>query len=313
MTAMIVISIVAYLGLAAAFLFLDDKRYQDIALASTILSSIWAFICLLDKAVIGIIIYMVLGLIAACFYAMEKDEDAQKKKNKATKPKDKTLAVCLAFTLGTFGVHKFYLGKSTPAAFYILFWWTFIPTVISIMEAIFLLTSEQNAFDSKYNSNVDPNALAKPAASAQPTAQKNLMGQFANTVAQAAPAQPNQYYGAPVNYAQPVANPAINYAQPPVNYGQPVAYPAASFAQPTANFVQPPVAQTAAPEPFVEEEDDEKVYYRNIKLNSRSGVAKPCPGVANVEGTLENFSIDVIIDGEEKKSFNVKYGNISLN
>ena len=49
-------------------------------------------------------------------------------------PKNMFIAAILAFTLGWFGAHKFYLGKMKSGIIYLLFFWTFIPFFISIVE-----------------------------------------------------------------------------------------------------------------------------------------------------------------------------------
>jgi TM2 domain-containing membrane protein YozV len=64
--------------------------------------------------------------------------------------KNKIVAALLAFFLGGFGLHKFYLGKVGAGILYLLFSWTFIPSIIAFFEAVsFLLVSDQ-AFKSKY-------------------------------------------------------------------------------------------------------------------------------------------------------------------
>ena len=58
-----------------------------------------------------------------------------KNKNRYKNMKNKTVAGLLAFFLGGFGVHKFYLGNPN-GIFYLLFCWTFIPAIIALIEAI---------------------------------------------------------------------------------------------------------------------------------------------------------------------------------
>lgn len=65
--------------------------------------------------------------------------------------KDKTIAAILALFLGGLGVHKFYLGKYLSGILYLVFSWTFIPTILGFISGIsYLLTSEES-FDRKYN------------------------------------------------------------------------------------------------------------------------------------------------------------------
>jgi TM2 domain-containing membrane protein YozV len=52
--------------------------------------------------------------------------------------KDEMLGVLLALFLGTFGAHRFYLHENGCGALYVLFFWTGIPTLISLVEAFFM-------------------------------------------------------------------------------------------------------------------------------------------------------------------------------
>jgi hypothetical protein len=50
--------------------------------------------------------------------------------------KNKTVAGVFAILLGGIGVHKFYMGKVLMGILYLLFCWTFIPSVVGIIEGI---------------------------------------------------------------------------------------------------------------------------------------------------------------------------------
>ncbi|KPS90936.1 hypothetical protein AN697_28135, partial [Enterobacter cloacae subsp. cloacae] len=50
--------------------------------------------------------------------------------------KSRIAAALLAFFLGGFGAHKFYLGKIGQGFLYLIFCWTFIPAIIAFIEFI---------------------------------------------------------------------------------------------------------------------------------------------------------------------------------
>ncbi|MBP1889159.1 TM2 domain-containing membrane protein YozV [Clostridium moniliforme] len=63
--------------------------------------------------------------------------------------KSKVTAGLLAIFLGGFGIHKFYLGKIFQGILYILFCWTYIPSIISFIEGIIYLTKSDEAWAEK--------------------------------------------------------------------------------------------------------------------------------------------------------------------
>lgn len=64
--------------------------------------------------------------------------------------KSRVTAAVLAFFLGGFGIHKFYLGKTAQGVLYLLFCWTFIPAIIAFIEFIIYLTMSDETFEEKY-------------------------------------------------------------------------------------------------------------------------------------------------------------------
>jgi TM2 domain-containing membrane protein YozV len=64
--------------------------------------------------------------------------------------KSRIAAALLAFFLGGFGIHKFYLGRVGQGIIYLLFCWTLIPAFISFIEFIVYLTMTDEAFEQKY-------------------------------------------------------------------------------------------------------------------------------------------------------------------
>lgn len=64
--------------------------------------------------------------------------------------KSKIAAGLLGIFLGGLGIHKFYLGKAGMGVLYLLFCWTFIPSLVGFIEGIIYLTSSDEAFYYKY-------------------------------------------------------------------------------------------------------------------------------------------------------------------
>lgn len=65
--------------------------------------------------------------------------------------KNKSTAAILAFFLGGIGVHRFYLGQTGLGFVYLLFFWTFIPAFVALVDFIVFLTTSEEKFNSKYN------------------------------------------------------------------------------------------------------------------------------------------------------------------
>lgn len=84
--------------------------------------------------------------------------------------KDKLVAGLLGIFIGGFGVHKFYLGQTGWGIVYVLFCWTFIPSVAGFIEGIMLIAQDQASFDAKHNVGI-----ASPYA--QLEANRQVMGQ----------------------------------------------------------------------------------------------------------------------------------------
>jgi TM2 domain-containing membrane protein YozV/Tfp pilus assembly major pilin PilA len=67
--------------------------------------------------------------------------------------KSKLTAGLLAIFIGGLGIHRFYLGQWW-GLFYLLFWITGIPSLVSIIEGIVFLASNDYAWDEKHNRGV---------------------------------------------------------------------------------------------------------------------------------------------------------------
>ncbi len=64
--------------------------------------------------------------------------------------KSKNVAGVLAIFLGGFGIHKFYLGKVFQGIIYLIFCWTYIPSIIAFVEGIIYLLSNEHNFSVKH-------------------------------------------------------------------------------------------------------------------------------------------------------------------
>ncbi|MEY2193980.1 TM2 domain-containing protein [Neobacillus sp. BF23-41] len=65
--------------------------------------------------------------------------------------KNKTIAGILGILLGGIGAHKFYLGRPGMGILYLLFCWTYVPTIIGFIEGILYLVGNQEDFARKHD------------------------------------------------------------------------------------------------------------------------------------------------------------------
>ncbi len=75
------------------------------------------------------------------------DPQGMPKKHSRTK----YISALLAFLLGGFGAHKFYLGEIGLGILYLLFFWSGIPSLVAFVECFLYLTMDDKIFDKKYN------------------------------------------------------------------------------------------------------------------------------------------------------------------
>ncbi len=52
--------------------------------------------------------------------------------------KSATIGFLLAFLLGGFGAHRMYMGQFKSAVWYLLFFWTVIPSIVAFVEMFFM-------------------------------------------------------------------------------------------------------------------------------------------------------------------------------
>lgn len=65
-------------------------------------------------------------------------------------PKNRLAAALLAISLGTFGVHHFYLDNTGIGLLYLLLFWTGIPTFIGFIEGVCWLLMSDERFALKF-------------------------------------------------------------------------------------------------------------------------------------------------------------------
>jgi len=65
--------------------------------------------------------------------------------------KNRFIALIFALVLGSFGLHKFYLGHVLAGIIYLIFSWTGIPTILSFVDVIILATMDERKFNAVYN------------------------------------------------------------------------------------------------------------------------------------------------------------------
>lgn len=72
--------------------------------------------------------------------------------------RSKVVAGILAIFFGAFGFHRFYLGQWW-GVFYLLFFWTYIPSLVSLVEGIVFLFSSDGKWNEKYGNKQGSSAL----------------------------------------------------------------------------------------------------------------------------------------------------------
>jgi len=59
----------------------------------------------------------------------------------------KTTVILLTLFLGGIGVHKFYLKENLQGLLYLLFCWTYIPSLIALMEFFIYFSKPEEYFE----------------------------------------------------------------------------------------------------------------------------------------------------------------------
>ena len=69
------------------------------------------------------------------------------------KSANKEVLLLLTFFLGGLGVHRFYLGNYILGIFYLLFFWTMIPFLISLIELIVFIFMSSEKIEDNYTAH----------------------------------------------------------------------------------------------------------------------------------------------------------------
>lgn len=64
--------------------------------------------------------------------------------------KSQLAAALLGIVLGSFGIHKFYLGQVGWGIIYLVFFWTLIPGIVGFVEGVILLTMPAPEFIARF-------------------------------------------------------------------------------------------------------------------------------------------------------------------
>ena len=65
--------------------------------------------------------------------------------------KSKGLAMTLCFFGGWFGLHKFYLREYFSGSLYLIFFWTFIPWILAVLDFIIMFLTPKSIFHRRYD------------------------------------------------------------------------------------------------------------------------------------------------------------------
>jgi TM2 domain-containing membrane protein YozV len=63
--------------------------------------------------------------------------------------KSRIAAGVLGILLGGLGIHKFYMGRAGMGILYIIFCWTFIPSIVGFVEGIIYLCENDASFQAR--------------------------------------------------------------------------------------------------------------------------------------------------------------------
>ena len=83
-----------------------------------------------------------IGIFVGCIVALVKS---------GNKYRSKLFATFISFFFGAFGFQKYYLGQKNKGTYSVLFCWTFIPSLIGLIDFVKLVIMKKDDFNNKYN------------------------------------------------------------------------------------------------------------------------------------------------------------------
>ncbi len=141
----LVYDLIVYAILFLIFAVRKETAKKISMLMAVAYSSISCLAYMLSNNIWLLIFNMLAGLLGVTLvFFMER------KLQKKRKKKSKTIAGLLSFFYGSFGAHNFYLGRLFWACLYILFFWTLIPLVVSMIEGVVIFILPKEAFEKIY-------------------------------------------------------------------------------------------------------------------------------------------------------------------
>ena len=139
------LDLVVYAILFLIFVLRKEKGKKISMLISVIFASI-SCVIYLENIKYMLIPHIAIGLLSVVLlFFVERRNPITLKKNRS-----KVAGGFLSLFLGSFGIHGFYLGHWAWACLYLLFWWTYIPMVIGMVEGIVIFILPKQLFERLY-------------------------------------------------------------------------------------------------------------------------------------------------------------------
>ena len=139
------LDLVVYAILFLIFVLRKEKGKKVSMLISVVFASI-SCVTYLETTKFMLIPHIAIGLssVVLLFFVERRNPITFKK------TRSKAASGFLSLFLGSFGIHGFYLGHWAWACLYLLFWWTYIPALIGMVEGILIFILPKHLFEKFY-------------------------------------------------------------------------------------------------------------------------------------------------------------------